>query len=107
MNYNVHLILDAENDLFHIYKYVATNDSVDKAKKLLSKLEERCHSLKTFPDRGHVLPELERIGLKTYKEIHFKPYRIIYSISTKDVFIHCVLDGRRDLMSLLEERLLR
>ena len=31
MNYNVYIIADAEEDIFSIYKYVATNDSLQKA----------------------------------------------------------------------------
>jgi toxin ParE1/3/4 len=42
-----------------------------------------------------------------FREIHFKPYRIIYQIVESDVYIHAVLDGRRDLQELLEIRLLR
>jgi toxin ParE1/3/4 len=42
-----------------------------------------------------------------FREIHFKPYRIIYQIIDKRVFVHCVLDGRRDLQELLERRMLR
>ena len=107
MKYSVRIIADAEEDLFSIYRYVAFHDSSDKAEALLSKLEDVCLSLGEFPHRGHVPCELERVGIKTYREVHFKPYRIIYQVVKKDVFIHCVLDGRRDLMDLLRERLLR
>lgn len=107
MNFKVNIISDAEKDIFDIYNYVLINDSREKAEYLLSKLEETCLSLKKYPNRGHVPPELERVGIYTYKEIHFKPYRIIYEITEKIVFIHCVLDGRRSLQELLENRLLR
>lgn len=52
-------------------------------------------------------PELDRIGVTTYREVHFQPYRIIYEFSGPEVFIHGVLDGRRDMQSLLQRRLLR
>jgi toxin ParE1/3/4 len=45
--------------------------------------------------------------VREYREIHFKPYRIIYQIVGRKVFIHCVLDGRRALQEVLEHRLLR
>jgi toxin ParE1/3/4 len=107
IKYNIHLVSDADEDLFEIYKYVAMYDSIDKAENLLAGLEEKCNSLRDFPERGHLPPELDRIGIKIYKEIHFKPYRIIFQIIKKDVYIHCILDGRRDLMDLLQKRLLR
>ena len=107
MNYKIYIISDAEKDIFEIYNYVLINDSIDKVEYLISKIEETCFSLKKYPNRGHVPPELERIGIYNYKEIHFKPYRIIYEIADSEVYIHCVLDGRRSLPELLEIRLLR
>lgn len=107
MNYEVLVIADAEEDLYEIYNYVAANDSINKAEYVLTKLEETCYSLSTFPNRGHLPPELERIGIYEYKEIHFKPYRIIYQITESTVYVHCVLDGRRDMQQLLQRRLLR
>ncbi len=107
MNYKVFLISDAEEDIFEIYNYVAINDSPGNADKLFEKLQETCLKLDTFPERGHIPPELERIKVLGFLEIHFKPYRIIYQIRNKEVYIHCVLDGRRELQDLLQNRLLR
>jgi len=107
MNYNVYIIADAEEDIFSINKYVAINDSVQKAETLLGNIEEKISNLSELANGGHIPPELERIGIYEYREIHFKPYRIIYQIIESDVYVHCVLDGRRDLEDLLQERLLR
>ena len=105
--YCVRIAEEAEHDLFDIYSYVAIHDSVKKAAYVLDPLEPLCSSLAELPLRGHVPPELDRIGVTNYREVHFKPYRIIYEIIGQDVFIHCVLDGRRDMQSLLERRLIR
>jgi toxin ParE1/3/4 len=63
--------------------------------------------LETMLLRGHIPPELERIGVLEFREIFFKPYRIIYQVIRSDVYFHCVLDGRRDLQDLLQRRVLR
>ncbi len=107
MRHQVYLVKDAEDDLYDIYKFVAANDSPGRAKKLLEKIQAVCELLANLPKQGHVPPELERIGIFEYKEIHYKPYRIIYRIIEKTVYIHCILDGRRDLQDLLTERLMR
>ncbi len=107
MKFDVFLISDAEKDIIDIYKYIIFNDSKENAEYVFNKIEETCKSLSSLPDRGHIPPELERIGVMSFKEIHFKPYRIIYEIINKKVFIHCVLDGRRDLQEILEHRLIR
>ena len=105
--HNVHLIADAEEDLYKIYNYVSTYDSISKAENLLDKLEETCNKLSTLPNRGHIPLELARIGISAYKEIHYKPHRIIYHVVDTNIHIHCILDGRRDLPQLLQERLIR
>ncbi len=107
MNYEVFFIEDAEEDLYEIYNYVAIHDLPGRAEKLLDNLEKTCYSLSTLPNRGHIPPELERIGIFEYKEIHYKPYRIIYQIAETTVYVHCILNGRRSLQQLLQERLLR
>jgi toxin ParE1/3/4 len=107
VTYEVLLADDAENDLLEIYRYVAFNDSLEKADQLLDKLEELVQALDSLPTRGHIPPELVRIGVTDYREVHFKPYRVIYRIEGQRVLVYCVLDGRRDLQSLLQQRLLR
>jgi toxin ParE1/3/4 len=107
MKCNVYIISDAEEDLWDIYKYVSLSDSIEKAEYLIKKLEETCLYLLESPNRGHIPPELERIGVMEYREIHFKPYRIIYQVIKSNVYIHCILDGRRELLELLERRLIR
>ena len=98
---------DAEDDLFDIYTYVALNDSVEKADRLFGALRTTCLKLKSFPLRGNIPSELFEVGVIEFRELHFKPYRIIYSIDGSTVLVHCVLDGRRDIQSILQERLLR
>lgn len=107
MKYRVVLLSDAREDLFEIYNYVAINDSVNNAEKLIDNLENTCLKLSQFPHRGHIPPELDRIEVHDYLEIHYKPYRAIYQIIGTTVFVNCILDGRRDLSELLQKRLLR
>lgn len=107
MKFSVHLIKDAQDDLFDIYRYVAEEDSPERAGRLIDSIEEVCNGLEELPERGHLPPELERIGIFSYREVHFKPYRIIYQIMDKDIFIHCILDGRRDMEDILQHRMLR
>lgn len=107
MKFTVNLVADAEIDLLNIYQYVALNDSLEKAVRLFDNLERTIMRLETMPLKGHCPPEMERIGVFEFREIFFKPYRIIYQVVKSDVYVHCVLDGRRDLQDILQERLLR
>lgn len=105
--YRVRLTDDAEQDLVDIYRYIARHDCVESADFVLDQLHSIGSQLTQLPERGHVPSELDRIGVTNYREVYFKPYRVIYEAIGKEVFIHCILDGRRDMASLLERRLIR
>ncbi len=107
MKLKVNIISDAEDDLIEIYKYIYLNDSEDTAEKLYNNLYKKCLTLELFPKRGRVPPELKLLEIEDFLEIIYKPYRIIYQIIYNEVFIHCILDGRREIQKLLQERLLR
>lgn len=106
-SYRVRLAEDAEQDVIDIYRYIAPHDSVENADYVLDQLESLCSRLAKLSQRGHVPPELDRIGVTNYLEVNFKPYRVIYEVIRRDVFVHCIVEGRRDMPSLLERRLIR
>jgi toxin ParE1/3/4 len=105
--YRIRLTADAEQDLIDIYRYIALHDSSENADYVLDQLESLCSRLTELTERGHAPPELDRIGVTNYREIYLKPYRVIYEAIRQDVFIHCILDGRRYMLSLLQRRLIR
>jgi len=107
MKFKVNFISDAENDLFEIYKFIYLNDSEENAGKMYNRLYKKCLTLHEIPDRGNIPPELRLLEIEDFLEIHCKPYRIIYQIIDNEVFVQCILDGRRDIQILLQERLLR
>jgi toxin ParE1/3/4 len=107
MTYSVNILEQAEQDIKDIYYYVAYTDSKEKALTLIGELERTCFKLESFPERGIVPHELNEIGVIDYVQVLCFNYRIIYQIEQQQVFIHAVLDGRRDMPSLLERRFLR
>lgn len=107
MKYRVLLTKEAEEDIFEIYRYVANNDSSSKSNKLFKNIQSAILDLEEFPSKGHIPKELDRINVTEYLEIHYKPYMIFYQVIDKNVYVHCVLDARRNLSELLQKRLLR
>ena len=105
--YKVLIDPQAKQDLKELFIYVAANDSISMADKLLDAIEKTCYKLEEYPERGHIPQELKLTGIKRYLEIHYKPYRIIYEIEKNLVYIHSILDGRRNIQEILSERLLR
>lgn len=101
------LTAQAERDLNDIYTYILNNAEAEQAIRVLDGLEKIVLSLEKLPDRGNLPPELERVGVLGYRELHNPPYRIIYQLQGERVFVHAILDARRDIQTLLVERLLR
>jgi toxin ParE1/3/4 len=106
MRFKVLLTEDGNRDLEDIYAYVAEHDAPGKAEALLGRLEEMIESLSAHPDRGSFPKELSALGIREYRQVFYKPYRIIYSLSGKRVYIYLIADGRRDFQTLLARRLL-
>jgi plasmid stabilization system protein ParE len=96
----------ARRDLDAIVEYIA-EDSVENALSVLDRLETCAGALGTSPARGRKVPELAALDVHHYRELIERPWRILDRIEGDRVIVVAVLDGRRDLTSLLIERLVR
>jgi toxin ParE1/3/4 len=105
MSYQIELTLAAKADLVDIVDWIAHHDSTEHAYLVLDKIQAKIESLIDNPQRGVVPPELRSLGLQKYREIFFKPYRIIYHVREQRVIINLIADGRRDMATLLQRRL--
>jgi toxin ParE1/3/4 len=105
--FSVSLTDDAKTDLQDIYDYIAEHDAPAKADGVLNKLEALVESLSRFPERGAATKELRDVGIKDYREVYFKPYRVIYRVLGTKVYVYLIVDGRRDMQTLLTRRLIR
>lgn len=106
MRYEVLLTEGAERDLEAIHGYIAELDSRNSADYVLDRLLEAAETLATFPERGSFPKELLALGIRDYRQIFFKPYRVIYRAIGQRVYVYLIADGRRDMQSLLTRRLL-
>jgi toxin ParE1/3/4 len=104
--YDVLLTHGAERDLESIHDYIAEFDCVANANRVLDELMAVVEGLAQFPERGSYPKELLALGIKEYRQTSFKPYRVIYRVVGKQVVIYLIVDGRRDMQSVLARRLL-
>ena len=91
--YRVNLTQHAQNDLEHIFYYIA-HDSINNAENFVFELEKKIYSLEIFPDRHPLIPENEFFGTD-YRHLIFKKYRIVYRIAPKSVFILRIIHGAK------------
>ena len=73
---------------------------------MLDRIEEAVESLAAFPERDSHPKELLSIGIREYRQILLRPYRVIYRLIGQRVYVYLVVDGRRDMQTLLARRLL-
>jgi len=104
--YEVLLTRSAEQDLESIHNYIAEFDSLAHANGLLDQLMRVVEGLARSPERGSYPKELAALGIEEYRQTVFKPYRVIYRVMGRQVVIYLIIDGRRDMQSLLARRLL-
>ena len=97
----------ATRDLASVVECIAETSGSARALAVLDRVERRCETLATLPARGRVVPELSLVDVHTYRELIEGPWRIIYRYDVDHVYVTAVLDARRDLASLLLERLVR
>jgi toxin ParE1/3/4 len=102
------VILDsAEQDLKDLRSYIVKNFSQATWLKTYSKLKESIRNLATFPLLGAVPHELESLNMNQYRQIVSGMNRVIYEPRADAVYIYMIVDTRRDLETLLMQRLMR
>ncbi len=106
MPFAVLLTNDAARDLDELYDYIALYDAPQKADYVLEQIEKAFSRLSESPERGAYPKELPALGIREYREVFVKPYRIIYRVMDKNVYVLLIVDGRRDMQTLLQRRLL-
>lgn len=99
------LTSDAQRDLEDILTYIEAHDSTDRAEYVYQRIKKAILGLSSFPKRGRIVPELKEIGVLEYREVFFKPYRILYFIESARIYVVAIFDGRRDLDEALQRRL--
>lgn len=105
--HEVFLTRGAEEDLRELHRYVARNESSRRADRLLDDVVALAGRLATLAERGSVPKELEALGVREYRQVMLGVYRVIYRRVDDRVIVYVIADGRRDMQSLLERRLLR
>jgi toxin ParE1/3/4 len=105
MAFSVRLTNAAARDLEDICAWIAEHDSPAKALHVLDRITSAAESIARSPHSGSRPPELPPGMESEYRQVFFKPCRVIYEVIQVEAIIHLIADGRRDLQSLLLRRL--
>jgi plasmid stabilization system protein ParE len=107
MEMKIVILESAEYDLKELKDYLVKNFCAETWENTYIKLKKVIRNLKAFPDIGTIPDELEKLSISQYRQVISGMNRIIYEVRRNTIYIHVIMDARRDTMSLLTRRLLR
>lgn len=96
----------AQRDLESIVECIAEQQPTT-ALNVFDRLHAGFKRLASQTLRGRRVPELRDIGIERHREIIDAPWRIIYRPADRHVYVIAIFGSRRDLRSVLMERLLQ
>lgn len=101
------ILESAQADLVELRSYIVKNFSVTTWRATYAKLKLAIRNLAKFPQLGGIPDELETLNLTQYRQILSGKNRVIYEVRQDAVYVHLIVDTRRDLKDVLMQRLLR
>jgi len=107
MSLKIVFLNPAEQDLKELKAYIHHNFSAETWRATYTKLKEAIRNLRKFPQAGSIPEEIEKLNLTQYRQILSGMNRIIYEVRQDVIYVHIIVDARRDMSALLMRRLLR
>jgi len=107
MTVKIVILASAEQDIKELRVYFIKQFSISTWQDTLGNLKKSIRVLSDFPYSGAIPEEFERLNISQYRQIISGMNRIIYEVRQDILYIHIIVDARRDLKTLLIRRLLR
>jgi plasmid stabilization system protein ParE len=107
MNFRIVILNSAKQDLKELKTYIINNFSAKTWRTTYTRIKEATRNLQKFPQTGSIPEEFLSLNLTQYRQILSGMNRIIYEVRQKVIYIHIIVDTRRDMNTLLTQRLLR
>jgi toxin ParE1/3/4 len=96
----------AQHDLKELRNYIVRKFSHTTWLATSEKLKGALKTLEALPLSGNAPEEIEMLNLGSFRQIVSGMNRIIYETRQDVVFIHAIVDTRRNMTDLLTRRLL-
>jgi toxin ParE1/3/4 len=98
LEYTIRLLRVAEDDLSEIVNYVAA-ERPSAADALATKIEKNLNLLSKNPQLGRI-PNEEELMRLGYRYLVVQDYLIFYTLEEQVIYVHRILRGARDYLSL-------
>ena len=101
------ILPQAKADLQDLRRYIIKKFGNNTWSETKAKIYKELKQLEEFPLKGSVPAELTEFSLLGYHQVISGQNRIIYQITESHIFIHIIIDTRKDFKEVLTRRLLR
>lgn len=105
--FSIIILESAEQDLIEKFEHIEIERRLEFAANFIFEIKSTIATLENFPKRGNLIEELSKLGDLNYRKIQYQNFLIIYRIIETKVIISIIADGRRDMQSILHNRLIR
>ena len=99
--YKVRFLHAAEDDLGGIVTYIAL-DNPSAALALADKIEKILSGLSAYPLLGKV-PDEKALAAMGYRFLVVQNYLVFYTVEGQIIWVHRIIHGARNYLSLLQE----
>lgn len=105
MKYKVLWMEVAQIDLQTVFEYIAM-DSEHHAIKVYQAIKSSTKRLEGFPESGQIVPELAKQNISGIRQVVIMHWRVVYKIFESKIHIEGVIDSRRNIEDILNNRFL-
>jgi toxin ParE1/3/4 len=97
--YTIRLLQAAQEDFKEIITYIAL-DNPSAAEAIADKIKKSLSNLSTYPLIGKI-PNEEELATMGYRFLVVQNYLIFYTIEDQIIWVHRIIHGAREFLSLL------
>lgn len=99
------ILASAKVDLSQLRSYLLKNFSLMVWQATYGQIKDSIRSLASFPRLGAIPPELADLQMNSYRQLICGMNRIIYEVRGDTIYVHMIIDTRRDMKTHLMQRL--
>ena len=101
------LLDSGKAELKRMRRYVVDAFGMGVWEESYAQIQASITRIREFPECGHVVDELSGLTADRFREVHCGKNRIIYEIRDDTIYVHLIIDQRRDLTALLQKIILQ
>lgn len=101
------LLDSGKTELKRVRRYVVDAFGMAAWEDSYAQIQASMTRIREFPECGHIVDELSGLTANRFREVHCEKNRIIYEVRDDTIFVHLIIDQRRDLTALLQKIILQ